>query len=373
MSKKTDRYIIIGAGIMGLSVAWALMRRGVKDITVLEQSTIPNPLGASGDEHRIIRRAYGTQSAYGFMISDAFRAWEMLWQDLGENHLDMRGFAILSRADGDEGAAYINGLEKDGFTFEDLTADALDQRFPFVSQNGLARAIYSLEGGILYSHKIALGLKKLLTNEGVTFIEQIKAEAIMVETGEVTCANGHIVKADQIIVTAGAWVQSLMPDHVQPLLPRQTYAIFLKPPQHLEKAWQNAPPFVDVGDHVDGYVLPPGNGCDLKFGAGLTRADFDTQKLVQNVTNEEAKFLRNAFGKAFSEIEKYEILRSRRCAYTFTKDDRFWANQKGRVTVLSACSGHGYKFGSLIGLTLADSVLANDFDRFATWLAGHAQ
>ena len=156
-------------------------------------------------------------------------------------------------------------------------------------------------------------------------------------------------------------------------MPRQTYAVFLKPPQEYEAAWQLAPPFLDVGNHVDGYVLPPSNGCDLKFGSGLTRAQFDLEKLGQSVTTNECEFLRNAFGRAFSNIEKYEILRSRRCAYTFTEGDRFWTRQDGRMTVISACSGHGYKFGSLIGLKLADSILQNDFSAFAAWLAGKSQ
>ena len=49
--------IVVGAGIAGLSTAWALTKRG-HNVTLLEQGAIPNPLAASGDHHRIIRRAY---------------------------------------------------------------------------------------------------------------------------------------------------------------------------------------------------------------------------------------------------------------------------------------------------------------------------
>ena len=45
--------IVVGAGIAGLSTAWALTKAG-HHVTILEQGAIPNPLAASGDHHRII-------------------------------------------------------------------------------------------------------------------------------------------------------------------------------------------------------------------------------------------------------------------------------------------------------------------------------
>ena len=174
MSTISEHYLIIGAGIMGLSTAWGLLRKGVKNITLVEQTNIPNPLGASGDEHRIIRRAYGKNSAYSFLISEAFNAWDMLWQDLGENHLDMRGFAVLSREENDEGRDYIEGLERDGYAFEDLSHAEIEARLPFVALNGLLRAVYSEEGGVLYSHKISMGLKTLLQMQVCTVSKTLK-------------------------------------------------------------------------------------------------------------------------------------------------------------------------------------------------------
>ena len=49
---------------------------------------IPNPLAASGDHHRIIRRAYRASTGYGALITEAYEAWREMWGDLGENHLD---------------------------------------------------------------------------------------------------------------------------------------------------------------------------------------------------------------------------------------------------------------------------------------------
>ncbi|MEL7303960.1 MAG: FAD-dependent oxidoreductase [Pseudomonadota bacterium] len=48
---------IVGGGIAGLATAWALARRHIR-VTLFEQAMIPNPLSASGDQHRLIRRGY---------------------------------------------------------------------------------------------------------------------------------------------------------------------------------------------------------------------------------------------------------------------------------------------------------------------------
>jgi sarcosine oxidase len=48
------------------------------------------------------------------------------------------------------------------------------------------------------------------------------------------------------------------------------------------------------------------------------------------------------------------------CMYTNTPDDRFIATSPAEMpglTVLSACSGHGFKFASVIGELVADAIL----------------
>ena len=50
------------------------------------------------------------------------------------------------------------------------------------------------------------------------------------------------------------------------------------------------------------------------------------------------------------------------CAYTFTADERFWAAEKGRCLIVSACSGHGYKFGAAVGRRVAAAVGSGDVE-----------
>ena len=48
------RVVIIGAGIVGNSMAWHLARLGWRDIVLLEKGTLPNPGGSTGHASNFI-------------------------------------------------------------------------------------------------------------------------------------------------------------------------------------------------------------------------------------------------------------------------------------------------------------------------------
>src|SRR5690606_10257210 len=134
--------IVVGAGIAGLSTAWSLVKAG-HSVTLVEQGPIPNPLAASGDHHRIIRRAYGAEAGYGRLITEAYAAWDELWADLGESHLDPRGFICVSREAGDEAERYRDGLEAGSYPFELLEPAAAVKRWPFLEPGSFRYAFFS--------------------------------------------------------------------------------------------------------------------------------------------------------------------------------------------------------------------------------------
>ncbi len=92
--------LVLGAGIMGLSAAWGLARRGFA-VRIVEQDPVPNPRGASVDHHRLIRHPYGAKAHYMRMIDQAYAAWEMMWRDIGEVlHVPTGVLAVCDSAPG---------------------------------------------------------------------------------------------------------------------------------------------------------------------------------------------------------------------------------------------------------------------------------
>ncbi|MBO6508986.1 MAG: FAD-dependent oxidoreductase [Roseibium sp.] len=358
--------IVVGAGISGLSTAWALTRRSVA-VTLLEQGAIPNPLSASGDQHRIIRRAYGGQGGYQRRIGDAYAAWDEMWSDLGQKHLVDTGFMLLSQEPGDGGEIYRNGLVEGGYPIQDLSPADVAERFPFVDPATIRYGGVSAEGGVLLCQKIAAGLRDWLVANGADVRANTAVSKVDAAVGSVTLMDGAELNADHVVVTAGAWTLGLFPKLDISLTTYRTAVVYLTPPVDLQSAWEHAPTILDPGGKIDGYVLPPVVGTGLKFGAGTHRykAAPNQDRVAKPGEGEQ---LRDYFSPPFGRIEEYRVDDVVTCAYTFTSDEHFFARTEGKATVVSACSGHGYKFGAVVGQKLAEGVVTGDLENTRVWL-----
>ncbi len=359
--------IVVGAGIDGLATAWSLVKAGHR-VSLVEQGTIPYRLAASGDHHRIIRRAYGNAAGYGRLITQAYEAWDELWADLGENHLDPRGFICISREEGDEAEQYRDGLVAGGYPLEMVGPQEAVGRWPFLEAGTFRYAFFSPEGGALHCRKIAAGLASWLRANGANVYDNSKVTQIDVDAGRVTLEGGETMQADRVVVAAGAWVLKLFPELDGTLRTYRTALAYVEPPADLKAAWEAAPVILDVGGGTDGYMIPPSGGAGMKFGSGLHKVETSDADWNREPVEGEGEAIRNLFSPPIARIGEYRVTEVVTCAYTFTDDEKFLAREKGRCLIVSACSGHGYKFGAAVGRRVAAAVADGDVDGLKRWL-----
>jgi len=188
------------------------------------------------------------------------------------------------------------------------------------------------------------------------------------EAGRVVLAGGETMQADRIVVTAGAWVLKLFPELDGELKTYRTALAYVEPPADLKAAWEVAPVVLDVGGAVDGYVIPPSGGAGMKFGSGLHKVSTSDADWNRQPVPGEGEAIRNLFSPPIARIQEYEVTEVVTCAYTFTADEKFMAHAKGKCLVVSACSGHGYKFGAAVGRRVAAAVGDGDNDGLKAWL-----
>ncbi|MGH6916266.1 MAG: FAD-dependent oxidoreductase, partial [Geminicoccaceae bacterium] len=72
-------------------------------------------------------------------------------------------------------------------------------------------------------------------------------------------------------------------------------------------------------------------------------------------------------------FERYRVQGARTCFYSVTEDERFIVQPIERAWVLAGFSGHGFKFGALIGEMLATTLDgARPPAAMTAWAAGRA-
>lgn len=360
---------IVGAGIAGLSLAWALTKRGVR-VALFEQGPIPNPRSSSHDEHRITRHSYGALGGYGALMPYAFKVYEDMWADLRVRHFHPSKLLYVGRQPSDWCETTARDLGVAGIAYRSLTASEVAQWVPMLRTDGIVDAFESDGAGELFASRIVEGLAAWLREAGAELHDQTWVRGIDPASGRVL-SDRKTYDADVVVVAAGAWVLDLLPAAADRLSPSRQTVLYLKPPARFEAIWRAAPVIVDMGITHGTYVLPPKGGTRLKIGDHVfTRRGTGSDDRV--ATDADVEPVIAAARESFVDFDDYGILEAKVCYYTVTADERFVVEPIGPAGwLLSACSGHGFKLGPLIASGLADALVGQrPAAKIPAWAAG---
>ncbi|WIM09339.1 MAG: Sarcosine oxidase [Enhydrobacter sp.] len=363
--------IVVGGGVMGLATAWALAREGC-DVELFEQGDLPNATGSSFDEHRLIRHPYGEHAGYARMVDDAYAAWDLLWTELGQRLYAPTGTLALSG----NGALWAErsaaALAAIGRPMTEIPVAELPRRFPLLRTGGVERAFWIESGGVLFAQDIVAALaRRLAGRRGVALHPRTQVREVDLDRARIGTGAGATHGADVVVVAAGAWVGRLLPSLARRLVPSRQVVAYFDLPAEQQAAWTRGPMIIEQTGDVGLYLVPPRQGRGLKVGdhafsrtgdpdAGRTASAAEIEPLLAR-----CRSLLEGFGE-------WRIERLKACFYTVTEDERFVVEKPGAAGwVMSPCSGHGFKFGALMGLELARTIVSGrDPALHARWAAG---
>jgi len=360
--------LIAGAGIVGLSVARAAVRRG-HAATVLERGEVPNPKGASVDQHRMIRLHYGAAEDYTRMVQAAFGAWESVWADLGVRHFADTGALAVSTAPDDYTARSRAAFDRLGVGYEVLEGDALAALCPQLDPPASACGVLARPGGPLFADRIVADLARFCAAEGVRIRTRTAVAAI--EGSAVVTGEGERIAGDFLVVAVGAWLPGLLPQRFGHLPTYRQALCYVEPPARYRAAWADGPALVVLGERGV-YTLPPAAGTDLKFGSGEHRRHAAPDAGFASAL-EEAREVIADFGPWLRDADQYTPLRMQVGYYVMDATRRFRIEADGRCVFVTNCDGQMFKFGPLIGERI---IAALDGELSAAsltrWAAGEA-
>lgn len=363
--------IVVGGGIMGLAAAWALIREGCA-VDLFEQGPLPNPLASSFDEHRLIRHPYGEQIGYARMIDEAFAAWDLLWRDLGQRLYAPTGTLALTGNGADWAARSAATLAAIGRPMTEIPVADLPRRFPMLNTGGVERAFWLESGGVLFAQDIVTALAGHLAHQSTMALNpDTQVRSVDLEQGRIVTEAGATHEADVLIVAAGAWVGRLLPALGKRLVPSRQIVIYFDMPPDQRAAWAQGPMILEKTGDVGLYLVPPMQGRGFKVGDHeFSRAGDPSGS--RDAREDEIRPLLERCHSLLRGFERWRTDRLKVCFYTVTDDERFVVERRGAAGwVMSPCSGHGFKFGALMGLELARTIVSGrDAAAHARWAAG---
>lgn len=372
MTESKLNIAIVGAGIMGLAAAWALRKRGAR-VSVFDQYAIPNPLGSSVDQHRLIRYPYGSEAGYTRMNDAAFAAWDRLWADLGERLYAETGTLGIDAAGADWAQRSAATLDTLGIPHEMLTGTELARRFPHLKPGGIVAALYQPKGGALFAGRIVERLAHYLATHGTSLHPHTKIAEVDPDRARLSWANGTHQDFDRVIVAAGPWAPRLLPALAARVTPSRQIVVYLEPPTAEAAAWATAPMMIEMQAKYAFYAVPPRAGLGLKFGDHRFTLNGDPDQ-EREATRAEAEEMLKACRPRFRNGGDYRIVEAKTCFYDVEPNERFILEPLGgKAWVMSGFSGHGFKFGAHLGELAAAAVLGEkDAEALRRYAAGEA-
>ena len=345
--------VVIGGGIMGVSTAWALCQQSRCRVAVIEQATIGHVRGSSNGRVRIARATYADPGYVRLMLRARAEAWSSL-----ENQL---GHRLIRPVDGcffgPEGGlvdAYAKGVETAGGPASRLTNAQASHLFGPLRLTGCT-VVHDRSAGVIDATATRAGLQHLLEDAGVvihcdTTVSHLEADG----AGLRLKTNAGLFRAQSIVMTAGAWSTRLIPQLESRLMVhRQHIGYYRTEGAHSTPGGDFA--WVYLGQSQDEvyYGLPEAQHL-LKAAHHRRSGPVDNPDHVPVPETNALTALDRFIGDAF--VVPLVRDHASTCPYTSTATDDFVIDvhpEDSRIIVGAGFSGHGFKFGPLVGQILA--------------------
>lgn len=353
--------VVLGAGIMGASAACALAARGLP-VILLERHRLGHDLGSSHGESRIIRYSY-SDPFYASLMPDAFRAWTKLEADTGSTLFVRTGALSFGPSDSQFVPRVLGNLRHLDVPCRSLAPSEVRKIYPALKLPNGYVSVFEPTAGVLLAAKAQRLLVELASRIAGSLFElregfEVASLDLDGAHPVVIGANKERIEADKLVVAAGAWVKSLLPKETRSMEVTRQCIFHLKPP-NLDEFRPGSWPVVisDGQDEMDlFYTLPALSDLGVKVARhGGPACDPDK---VDRKTGESdwapVKTFLDQFLPSWSEAERTD---AKTCLYTMTRDEEFRVgaiDRHPRVILMSPCSGHGFKFGPLMGRIIAD-------------------
>lgn len=363
MSSSSD-FLVVGAGIFGVTTALSLRSRGY-GVTLIDPGPLPYALAASTDVSKVVRMEYGKNRQYMRMVIRAIEGFHR-WNELFGETLYHETGILAATKDYMEDSEFVNDsygmLLEEGQSPERLSGEEITRRFPAWTTGAYVDGFYNPRGGYAESGRVVGRLVETAMDAGVDVRPGQTAQELLSSSGRVQgikTREGATFHSDHTVLAAGSWTPWLLPE-LQAVMNATGHPIFHLKPK--DPTPFTAPEFVVFfGDtaRTGWYGFPMLREGVVKISRHGVGVHLHPEKDERTVYEEDFAQLRIFLEDTFPLLLDAEITYTRRCLYNDTLDEHFWIDhhpEKEGLSIATGGSGHGFKFGPVLGDLIADVV-----------------
>jgi sarcosine oxidase len=367
LSHKTYDVIVAGLGAMGSATVAQLALKG-KRVLGLDRWAPGHPFGSSHGDSRIIREMYFEHPMYVPLLQRAYELWAELEARVDEKLLNLHGGLMIGHENGMLVTGTLRSAREHRLKHEILTPAEVKQRYPAFDLESHLVAVVDPRAGWLDPEQCNAAHLKVAAQNGADLRFEEPVIAWTADDDGVSVTTSHAsYTAGNLVLAVGARAGVLLEDLGLPLEIERQVVFWMQPKQEAEYdrsifpiwAYEYKPGFIAYGFPN----LPLGvKASGMHSGVVYDFAD----DVDRSIHEDEAEALKNAIRPVLPELAASPVRGATTCLFTNTPDHDFLIDfhpDYPRVLISSACSGHGFKFASVVGEIQADLV-ANGRSRF---------
>ena len=351
--------IVIGLGAHGSAAALALVRRGLR-VLGLEAGERGHELGSSGGRSRMIRQAYFEDPGYLPLLSAAWAGWDALSAAAGETFVEVIGGLYAGPVESNLFRGSVASARLQALPHEVLDAAEIRRRWPVFTVGEDVGGLHDPGAGMIRPERAIAAQLRLAEQAGaeLQFGERVVDWRPAIGGGLEVETDGGVHRAAHLVIAAGAWTGSFVPDLALPLEVERVPVFWFDPLVPIAEVSAGRLPtwLMDTPNDGTFYGFPYDPAAGLKVsrhhsGDIVAPAEVDRTERPADIERVR-RFSRSYFPAADGPVRDSLV-----CLYTNTPDLAFVVDVHPavqRVAYVSACSGHGFKFAPIIGEILAD-------------------
>jgi glycine/D-amino acid oxidase-like deaminating enzyme len=205
---------------------------------------------------------------------------------------------------------------------------------------------------------------KLARRLGAEIIEDQRVVAVApTDAGkiEATIEDGHRVRCRRLLAAAGPWTRRLLPELDAVLTTTSQEMVYFepRPDSAADFTHQRFPIFLELSSGY--YGFPVHHEGAMKIANHHKGARVDPYSFDPEVGEGFVDGCRRFFAEYIPGLADARVAKTRVCLYNSTPDDDFVIDRHPRldgVLIATGFSGHGFKFGPLIGRIASDLLLS---------------